>query len=131
MTATQVLYRFLKDALTPYEFNFFNRLLRGEPPRINYNTKNFYRLRYFRGIKSKTFGELAEVDLYTLVGAPNIEGWSEGKKKRLLLYHKVMVKLTCAKYVDTSKLVDRYKIIPFLLVKALMHLIPDKQRSGR
>ena len=57
MTATQVLYRFLKDALTPYEFNFFNRLLRGEPPRINYNAKNFYRLRYFRGIKSKTFVE--------------------------------------------------------------------------
>jgi hypothetical protein len=57
MTATQVFYRFLKDALTPYEFNFFNRLLRGEPSNINYYSKTFYRINYFRGIKSKTFVE--------------------------------------------------------------------------
>ena len=57
MTATQVFYRFLKDALTPYEFNFFNRLLRGEPPKISYNTKKFYKITYHRGIKSKTFVE--------------------------------------------------------------------------
>ena len=95
------------------------------PDYLEYVDASCDNVNVFDNIKSKTFGELAEVDLYTLVGAPNIEGWSEGKKKRLLLYHKVMVKLTCAKYVDTSKLVDRYKIIPFLLVKALMHLIPD------
>ena len=80
----------------------------------------------FDNIKSKKYGELAEVDLYILIGAPNIEGWSEKKLKRLLLRNRIMVKMTCAKYVDTSKLVDRYKIIPFLLVKALMHLIPDR-----
>ena len=57
MTATQVFYRFLKDALTTYEFNFFNRLLRGEPPKINYNIKTFYKITYHRGIKSKTFVE--------------------------------------------------------------------------
>ena len=57
MTATQVFYRFLKDALTPYEFNFFNRLLRGEPPKINYNARHFYKITYYRGIKSKTFVE--------------------------------------------------------------------------
>lgn len=95
------------------------------PDYLEYIDASSDNVNVFDNIKSKKFGELAEVDLYTLVGAPDVERWSEGKKKRLLLFHKMLVKLTCAKYVDTSKLVDRYKLIPFLLVKGLMHLIPD------
>lgn len=95
------------------------------PDYLEYVDASCDNVNVFDNIKSKKFGELAEVDLYTLVGAPNIENWSDGRKKRLLFYHKMLVKLTCAKYVDTSKLVDRYKLIPFLMVKGFMHLIPD------
>lgn len=95
------------------------------PDYLEYVDASCDNVNVFDNIKSKRYGELAEVDLYTLVGAPDVENWSEGKKKRLLYYHKMLVKLTCAKYVDTSKLVDRYKLIPFMIVKGLMHLIPD------
>lgn len=95
------------------------------PDYLEYVDASCDNVNVFDNIRSKKYGELAEVDLYTLVGAPDIEGWSNAKKKRLLFKHKVLVKLTCAKYGDTNKLVDRYKLIPFLVVKALMHLIPD------
>lgn len=95
------------------------------PDYLEYVDASCDNVNVFDNIKSKRYDELAEVDLYTLVGAPDVENWSEGKKKRLLYYHKMLVKLTCAKYVDTSKLVDRYKLIPFMIVKGLMHLIPD------
>ena len=95
------------------------------PDDLEYIDASVDNVNVFDNIKSKKYGELAEVDLYILVGAPDIEKWSISMKKKLLFQHRVLVKLTCAKYVDTSKLIDRYKIIPFLLVKALMHLIPD------
>lgn len=95
------------------------------PDYLEYVDASCDNVNVFDNIKSKRYGELAEVDLYTLVGAPDVENWSEGKKKRLLYYHKMLVKLTCTKYVDKSKLVDRYKLIPFMIVKGLMHLIPD------
>lgn len=95
------------------------------PDDLEYVDASTDNVNVFDNIKSKKYGELAEVDLYILVGAPDIEKWSVNMKRKLLFQHRVLVKLTCAKYVDTSKLVDRYKIIPFLLVKALMHLIPD------
>lgn len=95
------------------------------PDDLEYIDASVDNVNVFDNIKSKKYGELAEVDLYILVGAPDIEKWSISMKKKLLFQHRVLVKLTCAKYVDTSKLIDRYKILPFLLVKALMHLIPD------
>lgn len=95
------------------------------PDYLEYIDASCDNVNVFDNIKSKKFGELAEVDLYIIVGAPDIDSWTEKQKKKLLRQHKMLVKLTCAKYVDTSKLVDRYKLIPFLLVKGLMHLIPD------
>lgn len=95
------------------------------PDYLEYVDASCDNVNVFDNIKSKKFGELAEVDLYIIVGAPDIDNWTDNQKKRLLLQHKLLVKLTCAKYVDTSKLVDKYKLIPFLLVKGLMHLIPD------
>lgn len=95
------------------------------PDYLEYIDASCDNVNVFDNIKSKKFGELAEVDLYIIVGAPDIDSWTEKQKKKLLRQHKMLVKLTCAKYVETSKLVDRYKLIPFLLVKGLMHLIPD------
>lgn len=95
------------------------------PDYLEYVDASCDNVNVFDNIKSKKFGELAEVDLYIIVGAPDIDNWTDKQKKSLLRQHKALVKLTCAKYVDTSKLVDRYKLIPFLLVKGLMHLIPD------
>lgn len=95
------------------------------PDYLEYVDASCDNVNVFDNIKSKKFGELAEVDLYIIVGAPDIDNWTDNQKKLLLLQHKLLVKLTCAKYVDTSKLVDKYKLIPFLLVKGLMHLIPD------
>lgn len=79
----------------------------------------------FDNIKSKKYGTLAAVDLYPLVGAPNIDEWSEKEKHRLMLRNMILVKLTCAKYEDFRKLGKKYKIIPFLIVKGLLHLIPN------
>lgn len=95
------------------------------PDYLEYVDASCDNVNVFDNIKSKKFGELAEVDLYIVVGAPDIDNWTDKQKKRLLRQHKMLVKLTCAKYVDTSKLIDRYKLIPFLLVKGLMHLVPD------
>ena len=95
------------------------------PDYLEYVDASCDNVNVFDNIKSKKYGELAEVDLYILVGAPDIDKWTDCQKKRLLRQHKMLVKITCAKYVDTSKLVDRYKFIPFLIVKGLMHLVPD------
>lgn len=51
MTATQVFYRFLKEELTINEFVFFNRMLRGESPKLG-----TYRVSPPR-VKTKTFVE--------------------------------------------------------------------------
>ena len=79
----------------------------------------------FDNIKSKRYGTLAAVDLYPLIGAPNIEEWSEKKIRRLMFRNMILVKLTCAKYEDYRKLGKKYKVIPFIIVKGLLHLIPN------
>jgi lipopolysaccharide cholinephosphotransferase len=93
------------------------------PDDLEYIDASVDNVNVFDNIKSKKYGELAEVDLYILVGAPDLEKWSISMKKKLLFQHRVLVKLTCAKYVDTSKLIDRYKIIPFLCHRYIFYRI--------
>ena len=95
------------------------------PDDLEYLDASCDNVNVFDNIKSKKFGELAEVDIYIVVGAPDIDGWSESKKKRLLFRNRVLVKLTCAKSISVKKIADKYKIIPFLIVKGIMHLIPN------
>lgn len=96
------------------------------PDRFEYIDASKDNVNCFDNIMSKKFGQLAEVDIYTIVGAPSIDNWSERKKKRLLRRNKFLVKLTCAKYGDVKKLGKKYKVPPFLLVKGILHLIPNK-----
>lgn len=80
----------------------------------------------FDNIMSRRLGQLASVDLYPLIGAPAIDEWGEKRVKRLLFRNMLIVKLTCAKYGDVRLIGKKYKVIPFLFVKALLHLIPNK-----
>lgn len=80
----------------------------------------------FDNIMSKNYGTLAAVDIYPLIGAPAIEQWDQKKIDRLMFRNMVLVKLTCAKYEDYRKLGKKYKIVPFLLVKGMLHLIPNR-----
>ena len=95
------------------------------PDYLEYVDASVDNVNVFDNIKSKKFGQLAEVDLYIIVGAPDIEEWSEKKKKKLLLKNRILVKLTCAKYGSVKKIGKKYKVLPFLIVKAIMHLIPN------
>lgn len=95
------------------------------PDYLEYVDGSVDNVNVFDNIKSKKYGELAEVDLYILVGAPNIDGWSVKKLKRLLLRNRILVKLTCAKSASVKKLGKKYKVIPFLIIKGIMHLIPN------
>ena len=96
------------------------------PDRFVYIDSSKDNVSCFDNIMSKKYGQLAEVDIYPIIGAPNIEGWSEGDFKKLLRRNKILVKLTCAKYGDVKKIGKKYKILPFLLVKGILHLIPNK-----
>lgn len=96
------------------------------PDRFTYIDASEDNVNCFDNIMSNKFGHLAEVDIYTVVGAPSIEGWSDSRKKRLLRRNKVLVKLTCAKYGDVKKIGKKYKVIPFMLVKGFLHLIPNR-----
>lgn len=96
------------------------------PDRFEYIDASKDNVNCFDNIMSKKYGQLAEVDIYTIVGAPSIDNWSERKKQRLLRRNKFLVKLTCAKYGDVKKLGKKYKVLPFLLVKGLLHMIPNR-----
>lgn len=96
------------------------------PDRFEYIDASKDNVNCFDNIMSKKFGQLAEVDIYTVVGAPSIEGWSEKKKNRLLRRNKYLVKITGAKYADVKKLGKKYKVIPFMLLKGILHLIPNR-----
>lgn len=95
------------------------------PDYLEYVDASCDNVNVFDNIKSKKFGELAEVDLYIIVGAPDIDEWSDTQKKRLLRRNRILVKLTCAKSSSVKKLGKKYKIIPFLMIKSIMHLIPN------
>jgi lipopolysaccharide cholinephosphotransferase len=79
----------------------------------------------FDNIRSRVYGDFAQLDIYVLVGAPDVSRWSDGKQKRILLTNKIWVKLTCAKYGDHQKVHNILKRVPFLFVKGVMHLIPN------
>ena len=77
------------------------------------------------GIKSKQYGEPTNVDIYTLVGAPDISKMTDAEIKKILRRNKICTKLFLAKYGDYHKLRKRYKVLPYLTVKALLHLVPN------
>ncbi len=80
----------------------------------------------FDNIRSKEYGEFAQVDIYTLYGAPDIAKMKQSKIKGILRRNKICTKLFGAKYGDYRKLRKGYKVIPFFLVKAFLHGIPNK-----
>ena len=76
-------------------------------------------------IQSREYGEFAQVDIYTLFGAPDIEELSDAKVRRILRRNKVCTKLFGAKYGDFRKLRKKYKMLPYLFVKVFLHLVPN------
>ena len=96
------------------------------PDYLEYVDASCDNVNVFDNIKSKKFGELAEVDLYIIVGAPDIDNWTDKQKKRLLFQHRLIVKLTGAKYANVKKLGQKYKLIPFMTVKGIMNLLPNR-----
>lgn len=78
------------------------------------------------GIMSKEFGESTNVDIYTLVGAPDISKMTDVEIKKILRRNKFFTKFFGAKYGDYHKLKKAYKVVPFLIVKGFLHLIPNK-----
>ena len=95
------------------------------PNRFVYVDSSKDNVNCFDNIMSKQYGQLAEVDIYPIIGAPSIDGWGEKDFTKLLRRNKILVKLTCAKYGDVKKIGKKYKIIPFLIVKGILHLIPN------
>lgn len=79
----------------------------------------------FDNIISKRLGQLSSVDIYPLIGAPDIDNWSENRIHNLMTRNMILVKLTCAKYGDVRLIGKKYKVIPFLMLKAILHLIPN------
>ena len=79
----------------------------------------------FDNIRSKEYGEFAQVDIYTLYGAPNIEKMKLSDVKGVLRRNKFCTKVFGAKYGDFKKLRKKYKIIPYFIVKGLLYLIPN------
>lgn len=77
------------------------------------------------GIMSKQYGEPTNVDIYTLVGAPDISTMKDSEIKKILRRNKVLTKLFLAKYGDYHKLRKAYKVVPYLTVKAILHLVPN------
>lgn len=77
------------------------------------------------GIMSKQYGDSTNVDIYTLIGAPDISKMTDTEIKKLLRRNKVCTKLFLAKYGDYHKLRKKYKVVPYLTVKALLHLVPN------
>ena len=101
----------LKDSL-PDEWDYL------DASKDNVNT--------FDNIRSKKYGEFAQVDIYTLCGAPDISKMSESQIWRLLRRNKLCTKIFCAKYGDWKKLRKKYKVIPYFIVKGILHLVPNK-----
>ena len=96
------------------------------PEDIEYIDASIDNVNCFDNLRSKKYGEFAQVDIYSLIGQPDVSDWSDKQVSRLLKKHKIMVKVTCSKYGDFHKLGKKYKIIPFLIVKCIVHLIPNR-----
>lgn len=101
-------------------------LKRNLPDEFQYIDASVNNVNCFDNLRSKKYGEFAQVDIYSLIGEPDVTKWSDTKVKRRLLGNKVLVKLTCAKYGDYHKLHKAYKVLPFLLIKGILHFIPDR-----
>lgn len=80
----------------------------------------------YDNIRSKEYGEFAQVDIYTLYGAPDIEKLTPYKIDELLRRNKFCTKFFGSKYGDFRKIRKKYKIIPFFLSKGLLYLVPDR-----
>lgn len=76
-------------------------------------------------IQAREYGEFAQVDIYTLFGAPDIEKMSDAEVNRILRRNKACTKILGAKYGDCRKLRKKYKMIPYLFVKGLLYLVPN------
>lgn len=77
------------------------------------------------GIMSKEYGDETNVDIYTLIGAPNIQTMEDSEIRRILKRNKFCTKVFGAKYGDYHKLRKVYKVLPYLFIKAVLHLVPD------
>ena len=80
----------------------------------------------FDNIRSRKYGEFAQVDIYTLYGAPDVSKMSRFQIRCILNRNKFCTKVFCAKYGDWRKLRKKYKIIPYFALKGFLRLIPDK-----
>lgn len=77
------------------------------------------------GIMSREYGDATNVDIYTLIGAPDISKMPDADIKKILRRNKFCTKFFGAKYGDWHKLRKAYKIVPYLMVKGFLHLIPN------
>lgn len=78
------------------------------------------------GIMSKDYGDATNVDIYTLIGAPDISKMSDSRIKKILKRNKFCTKFFGSKYGDWHKLRKAYKILPYFIVKGFLHLIPNR-----
>lgn len=78
------------------------------------------------GIMSKKYGRQTNVDIYTLIGAPDISKMKDSDIKSILRRNKFCTKFFGAKYGDYHLLRKKYKVLPFLFVKGFLHMIPNK-----
>ncbi len=84
----------------------------------------------FDNIRSKEYGEFAQVDIYTLYGAPDIDLMTKSQVKGILKRNKICTKVFGAKYGDFRKLRKKYKIVPYIITKGFLHLIPNSWIRG-
>ena len=82
------------------------------------------------GIMSKRYGDFTNVDIYTLIGAPDTDNMKTSEVNAILWRNKFCTKFFGTKYGDWHKLRKVYKIVPYLLVKGFLHLIPNKIIRG-
>lgn len=97
----------------------------GLSPEWEYLDASMNNVNCFDNIRSKEFGEFAQVDIYTLYGAQDIEEITKSRVKGILVRNKICTKVFGAKYGDYRKLREKYKVLPFLLVKGFLYLIPN------
>lgn len=101
-------------------------LLKGNLPNdLEYRDTSDNSVGVMDGIMSKKYGDSTNVDIYTLIGAPDISKMTDTEIKKLLRRNKICTKLFLAKYGDYHKLRKKYKVVPYLTAKALLHLVPN------
>lgn len=65
------------------------------------------------------------VDVFALYGAPEIDKLTDKEIAKILKRNKFCVKVFGAKYGKIHLLTNKNKVVPYLIVKVIMHFIPN------